>query len=167
MYLNLLSSTSDSNYRLPDISGLAAQVEVRSPYLDYRMVEFATRLPHQYKVADPSSSQTNKYLPKVFYEELVGKEIAWARKKGMGFNLRWQYSIVNDPNYRAAFKCAYDALDTAGIDSEAFRSAWKQYIADMRAGIEYPAAAGEMMMGFMLGMWLSRISPAETILKTG
>ncbi len=167
MYLNLLSSTSDSNYRLPDISGLATQVEVRSPYLDHRLVEFAARLPHQYKVADPFSPQTNKYLPKVFYERLVGKEIAWTRKKGMGFNLRWQYNIVNDPNYRAAFKNAYDDLDTAGIDSDAFRSAWKQYIADMGAGIEYPLSAGEMMMGFMLGRWLSRTPAAETITETG
>ncbi len=167
MYLNLLCSTSDSNYRLPDISGLAAQVEVRSPYLDYRLIEFAARLPHQYKVADPFSPKTNKYLPKLFYEKLVGKEIAWARKKGMGFNLRWQNNIVDDPNYRTAFVRAYDALDQAGIDSESYRSAWKQFIADLCAGVKLRASAGDMMLGFMLGMWLSHTSPAETMIKSG
>lgn len=163
MYMNLLCSTSDSNYRLPDISGLAAQIEVRSPYLDYRMVDFAAHLPHQFKVGDPASPDSNKYLPKVFYEKLVGKEIAWARKKGMGHNLRWQYNIVEDPSFRAAFESAYDALDKGNIDSTPFRSAWQQYIKEMNSGIEFPAAANEMMAGFMLGMWLSRITSTEAL----
>lgn len=162
MYLNLLSSTSDSNYRLPDISGLAAQVEVRSPYLDYRVVEFAAQLPHQYKVGDPHSPGQNKYLPKVFYEKLVGKEIAWARKKGMGYNLRWHHSIVEDEGFQAAFERAYDALDAAGMDAGSYRGAWKKYSADMRAGNEFPVTADEMMAGFMFGSWLSRVPQAET-----
>ena len=41
MHRALIVSTSDANYRLPDITGYAAQVEVRSPFLDHRMVEFA------------------------------------------------------------------------------------------------------------------------------
>ncbi len=164
MYLNLLSSTGDSNYRLPDISGLAAQVEVRSPYLDHRMIEFAAQLPHQFKVGDPSSSSANKYLPKIFYEKLVGKEIAWSRKKGMGFNLRWDKSIASDVNFLKTFECAYAALDAAGLDATPFRRAWQKYIAEKLAGIEFPATAGEMMSGFMFGMWLSRVPPAEAAL---
>lgn len=167
MYVNLLCSTSDSNYRLPDISGLAAQVEVRSPYLDYQMVDFAARLPHQFKVGDPNSPTENKYLPKVFYEKLVGKEIAWARKKGMGYNLRWQYNIVEDENFRTAFVHAYDTLESTGLDANPFRDAWKQYVNDMNAGIEFPISADAMMAGFMLGMWLSRTFPAEVVTQSG
>jgi asparagine synthase (glutamine-hydrolysing) len=164
MYLNLLSSTSDSNYRLPDISGLAAQVEVRSPYLDYRMVEFAARLPHQFKVGDPSTPGSSKYLPKVFYEKQLGKEIAWSRKKGMGFNLRWDRSIAKDTSFRVTFERAYAALDKAGIETTLFREAWQEYTTDKLAGTEYPATAGEMMAGFMLGMWINRVPPANALL---
>jgi asparagine synthase (glutamine-hydrolysing) len=161
MYLNLLSSTSDSNYRLPDISGLAAQVEVRSPFLDYRMVEFAAHVPHQFKIGNPNSPDKNKYLPKVFYERLLGKEIAWARKKGMGFNLRWHHSIVDDNEFHKSFEYAYTMLDRAGINSQNFRNAWEKYIADMNNDIEYPLSASEMMAGFMFGFWLSRENHAE------
>ncbi len=166
MYLNLLCSTSDSNYRLPDISGLAAQVEVRSPYLDYRMVEFAARLPHQYKVANPSSPQMNKYLPKLFYEKLIGKEVAWTSKKGMGFNLRWHINIVEDIDFHESFDRAYNVLESAGLSFSTSRTAWKNYIKDMQAGVQFPASAGEMMAGFMLGMWLCRPAASELVSRS-
>ena len=53
-------------HKLPDIAGLSAQVEVRSPYLDHRMVEFAAILPHRYKVDLMSLRPQSKYLPKRF-----------------------------------------------------------------------------------------------------
>jgi asparagine synthase (glutamine-hydrolysing) len=160
MFLRLALGGSDSNFRIPDISGLAAQVEVRSPYFDHRLVEFAARLPHQYKIGDPDNGHLNKYLPKVFYEKLVGKEIAWTSKKGMGYNLRWDESIAMAPEFKDAFISAYDNLDHNGLDSGHFRRAWGEYIAQKLGGVKFPATAGEMMSGFMLGEWLRRVHPA-------
>lgn len=156
MFIALASSASDSNYRLPDISGLAAQIEVRSPFLDYRMVEFASHLPHKYKVSKLFSPHGNKFLPKRYYERHVPREIVWSRKKGMGWNLRWDRSIAYEPDFMKAFADAYDALDKRGIPSASFRSAWNKYIDNVRAGTEYPAEAGVMMNGFMLGVWVER-----------
>jgi asparagine synthase (glutamine-hydrolysing) len=154
MFVEVSLSTTDANYRLPDISGLNAQVEVRSPYLDHRMVEFAARLPHRFKVADPQNPRQNKYLPKMYYERLVGRDLAWSAKKGMGYNLRWDKSIASDPAFLEAFAAAYDAIDRVGIDSEPYRKAWTAYIDEKRNGIEFPPSAEVMMNGFMLGEWL-------------
>lgn len=148
MFSGLTCVAVDANYRIPDISGLAAQVEVRSPFLDYRLVEFAERLPHQYKIANPQSPHSNKYLPKVYYERFVPKDIAWSRKKGMGMNLRWDQSIIHDLAFRQEFSNAYHALDQAGIDSAQAREAWAQNLQGNRQ------FEGQMMAGFMLGMWL-------------
>ena len=157
MYQNLTCSTMDSNFRLPDVSGLAAQVEVRSPYLDYRMVEFAARLQHKYKVGDPRTPSLNKYLPKKYYERLVGKEIAYMGKRGMGYNLRWDKSIAHDTKFVSAFEQAFLNIEEAGIDTNTYRDSWQSYMREKNNGVEFPASADKMMAGFMLGMWLSRI----------
>lgn len=157
MFLALVCSTSDSNYRLPDISGLATQVEVRSPYLDYRMVEYAACLPHRFKVGNLFSPTHNKYLPKKYYENMVPPDIAWSRKKGMGSNLRWDRNIIQDSRFEKAFRDAYTVLDQNGIETKRFRSAWNQY----RAGEQQNG--GLMMSGFMLGNWILRTTAPSRI----
>lgn len=150
VFMNLTCSAGEANYRLPDISGLAAQVEVRSPYLDYRMVEFAARLPHKYKVGNLFSPTFNKFLPKTYYGRYVPSEISFSRKKGMGANLRWDLSIRENPTFLDAFQRAFVTIDHAGMDSSPYRQAWKNY----RDGDGNEA--GVMLTGFMLGEWLNR-----------
>lgn len=154
MFVALGCSGFDGNFRIPDISGMAAQVEVRSPYLDYRMVEFAARLPHQYKVGNVFSSAKNKYLPKRYYEQFVPKDIAWSRKKGMAWNMRWDRSMAHDPTFLATFESIWQFMDRIGVDTGHFRAAWKGYIDDYRRGAEFSGHAKVMMTGFMLGSWL-------------
>ena len=148
--MNLTCNAGEANYRLPDISGLAAQVEVRSPYLDYRMVEFAARLPHRFKVGKLFSPTHNKFLPKTYYGRYVPPEISFSRKKGMGANLRWDISIRDNPAFLEAFEKSFATIDQVGMDSSSFRQAWSDY----RKG--NMGEAGLMMTGFMLGEWFRR-----------
>jgi asparagine synthase (glutamine-hydrolysing) len=148
MFTDLTCNSNDANYRLPDISGLAAQVEVRSPYLDYRMVEFAARLPHRYKLASFFQPAYNKYLPKVYYNRHVPDEIAWSRKKGMGWNLRWDLSVRENPKFAQMFDQAYSALERSALNAAPYRQAWARYLNGDAS------LAGLMMAGFMLGAWL-------------
>ncbi len=150
MFMDLTCSSSEANFRLPDISGLAAQVEVRSPFLDYRMVEFAARLPQRYKLASFFRPIYNKYLPKVYYNRYAPNEIAWSRKKGMGWNLRWDLSVRNDPRFERAFENAYAALDHSAVNAAPYRRAWSSY----KSG--NAEAAALMMTGFMLGAWFAQ-----------
>lgn len=155
MFNALTSGAVDSNYRLPDISGLAAQVEVRSPFLDYRMVQFAARLPHRFKVTRSFRKTRTKYLPRQYYLRYVPEDIAYSPKKGMGANLRWDLDIVRDRKFGKRFNEAFDALDDAGLRSQRFRSAFAGYAADVKAGRAVVSRhAGVMMNGFMLGAWL-------------
>lgn len=155
MFNALTSGAADSNYRLPDISGLAAQVEVRSPFLDHRMVQFAARLPHRFKVARSFRKTPTKYLPRQYYLRYVPEDIAYSPKKGMGANLRWDLNIVRDKIFGKRFGEAFDALDEAGLQSQRFRSAFAGYAADVKAGRAVISRhAAVMMNGFMLGAWL-------------
>jgi len=156
MLVSLRYSGADANLRIPDISGLAAQVEVRSPFLDYRMVEFAARLPHRYKVGNVFSAKRNKLLPKLYYQRHVPADIAWSPKKGMGWNLRWDRSIADDPEFTGAFEHAWRAIDRIGMNSRPFSDAWRGYVTEFRKGVCFPAHARMMMNGLMLGTWLAQ-----------
>jgi asparagine synthase (glutamine-hydrolysing) len=154
-FMSLRYFACDGNLRLPDIAGMLAQVEVRSPFLDHRMVEFAARLPSSLKVGDVKDASRNKLLPKVFYERLVPAERVWLRKSGMGSNIHFGNRFADDPAYLSSFSEALQSIEAAGLRSSAFAAAHEAFVRDVEAGIQYPASAGTMMSGFMLGRWLT------------
>jgi len=156
MYAAIFYNTRDANYRLPDISGLAAQVEVRSPFLDFRLVEFAARLPHRFKIGNLLSSE-NKYLPRKYYQRYVPKEIAWGRKRGMGANLRWDRKIIEDAKYIEQFSLAYETVQNFGINIAAIKREWENVLA------KRPSKTSLMMRGFMLGSWLQLTKEENTV----
>lgn len=154
MYRDLLYSAADTNFRLADITGYSAQVEVRSPYLDFEVVEFAARLPHHLKLGPGRDGLTAKWLPRQLYASLVGEELAWAPKRGMGANLRWDRQIANDREFGREVSLSFDALEGYGISPRDYRSAYESYQQDYLAGQDYSNSAGTVMAGFMLGSWL-------------
>lgn len=154
MYRDLFYSAADTNFRLADITGYSAQVEVRSPYLDFEVVEFAARLPHHLKVGPGRDDLTAKWLPKRFYASMVGEELAWAPKRGMGANLRWDRQIANDREFGQEVRLSIDALEGYGISPRDYRSAYDKYQQDYLTGQDYSNSAGTVMAGFMLGSWL-------------
>lgn len=157
MHRALTVSTADTNYRLPDITGYAAAVEVRSPFLDYRMVEFSARLPHRFKVGRHQQRLRAKFLPRRSYERLVGADIAWAPKRGMGDNLNWQCEFVSNPKFQEALERSFRQLPIAGIDARPFDLAYQQFLASVSRGDRSFPSAGTMMNGFMLGAWIDRV----------
>jgi asparagine synthase (glutamine-hydrolysing) len=69
-----------------DKMSMAASIESRVPFMDYRLVEFANRLPSALKVA----GGTGKALVKDFARTLLPAEIVDQRKSGFGVPLaRW------------------------------------------------------------------------------
>lgn len=145
---------AEANLRLPDITGLRAQVEVRSPFLDYRMVEFAARLPGAFKVGSARDAGKVKLLPKRVYERFVPRDIAWSAKKGMAMNVKFDFD--GDPAFQAMGQQALDGVEAAGLEAGHFRAALAQLTRDFRAGNLLSAAAGTAMAGVMLGLWLAR-----------
>jgi asparagine synthase (glutamine-hydrolysing) len=157
MFAGLFIGSVDGNYRLPDISGLQAQVEVRSPLLDYRFVEFASKLPTHLKIGNVNKATSNKWILKRLYEKYVPKDIAWARKKGMGWNIKWDHSFVNDPNYIKIFEQTMDACEIRGIDTLAYRQAFEQYQVEKRKDMmSAPPCGSVMAIALMQGQWLLR-----------
>jgi asparagine synthase (glutamine-hydrolysing) len=155
MFESMLWWNRDGNFRVPDISGLAGQVEVRSPFFDHRVVEFAARLPHRYKVNRLFSPEGNKFLPRHAYREMMPSEVANAPKRGMGSGIS-PVSFVEDPKSVERFFSAYDRLEEAGLDDGTGKRAWRSFQEALRTGGNRAPYSGPMMTRFMLAAWLER-----------
>lgn len=78
LYLEMKTYLSDQLLPITDKTSMAHSLEVRTPFLDYRLVEFEAGVPPQLKVR----GLTTKYLLKKAVVDLVPKEIIWRKKQG-------------------------------------------------------------------------------------
>jgi asparagine synthase (glutamine-hydrolysing) len=69
-----------------DRASMLNGLEVRAPFLDYKLVAWASGLPHQYKM----KGLTTKYILKKLMENKVPRDIVWRKKQGFAMPLaRW------------------------------------------------------------------------------
>jgi asparagine synthase (glutamine-hydrolysing) len=76
----LLSETLASNLHSADCNGMAHSIETRFPYLDYRLVDWAVRLPNHALVHDGWM----KYILRCATKDIVPDQIRWRVDK-VGF----------------------------------------------------------------------------------
>ncbi len=88
-YTGLMLENAHSTTIIGDVTGMANSVEIRSPFLDYRLAEFAAALPVKYKVKSLFSKKYNKYIIKKGAESFLPKEIIYGKKAGFGYNINW------------------------------------------------------------------------------
>lgn len=77
LYLDTQLLLSGNNLVKPDRMGMAVSIEARTPFLDYRMMEFAFRMPGELKLRDG----VTKYLYKKAVAPLIGEELAYRKKQ--------------------------------------------------------------------------------------
>lgn len=77
LYLDMQLLLSGNNLVKPDRMGMAVSLEARTPFLDYRMMEFAFRMPGDLKLKDG----VTKYLYKKAVAPLIGERLAYRSKQ--------------------------------------------------------------------------------------
>ncbi len=77
LYIDMQLLLSGNNLVKPDRMGMAVSLEARTPFLDYRMMEFAFRMPGNLKLRNGET----KYLYKKAVSGLIGEELAYRRKQ--------------------------------------------------------------------------------------
>lgn len=155
MFNGLYTSSSQGNYILPDVIGSQYAVESRSPLLDYRLVEFAAKLPDHYKIHDPLTSQENKWILKKLYEKYVPKEIVWSKKKGMGWNIRYDISFASDPQFISRANKYFEDMCQNNLKFFSYKKDLEQYINEKTIQKKFATAAGcRAVTAFMQSAWL-------------
>jgi asparagine synthase (glutamine-hydrolysing) len=97
-----------------DRASMMVSLEVRAPFLDNDVVEFARRIPHRYKYRD---GQT-KYLLKKALESVLPGEIVHRKKKGFGVPLTRWLKDWHEP---------VNALSLPAPDTDWVRSQWREH----------------------------------------
>src|SRR5690606_3681744 len=77
LYIDMMLLLSGNNLVKPDRMGMAVSLEARTPFLDYRMMEFAFRMPGSLKLRDGIT----KYLYKKAVAPLIGDNLAYRKKQ--------------------------------------------------------------------------------------
>jgi len=77
LYIDTMLLLSGNNLVKPDRMGMAASIENRAPFLDYRMVELAFKMPGELKLKNGET----KYIYKKAVSKLIGKHLAYRKKQ--------------------------------------------------------------------------------------
>ena len=77
LFLDMQLLLSGNNLVKPDRMGMAVSLEARTPFLDYRMMEFAFRMPGELKL----KNGVTKYLYKKAVVPLIGDDLAYRKKQ--------------------------------------------------------------------------------------
>lgn len=77
LFLDMQLLLSGNNLVKPDRMGMAVSLEARTPFLDYRMMEFAFRMPGDLKLRKGET----KYLYKKAVVDLIGVDLAYRKKQ--------------------------------------------------------------------------------------
>lgn len=77
LFLDMQLLLSGNNLVKPDRMGMAVSLEARTPFLDYRMMEFAFRMPGELKLKDG----VTKYIYKKAVAPLIGEHLAYRKKQ--------------------------------------------------------------------------------------
>jgi asparagine synthase (glutamine-hydrolysing) len=93
-FLEMRSTLPDELLMYADKLSMAHSLEVRVPYLDKDVVEYAERLPPEFKVRNGSQ----KWLHRKVCETIVPKKILTRKKRGFGVNVvdDWFRSALGD-----------------------------------------------------------------------
>jgi asparagine synthase (glutamine-hydrolysing) len=101
MRLDLGFMLADGYLQKVDVATMAMSLEARCPFIDYRLVEWAMKLPLKYKIR----GQQTKYLLKKVLSRHLPADLVYRPKRGFGVPVaqwlrgplrEWTYSLVND-----------------------------------------------------------------------
>lgn len=115
--------TNNLLYKM-DSASMANSLEVRTPYLDYRLVEFCVNLPKQFKI----NNGTQKYLMKKLLERYIPHDLVYRKKWGFPAPVGdWLYK---DLRYMIDKWLSKEKLSSIGIlDEKMVNKVLKEFLA--------------------------------------
>lgn len=129
MYGDLMYAHQFGVVAMADQSGMAHGLEIRAPYLDHKLVEFAASLPVNLKVRSVWRKHLNKYIVKKALECILPTENIYRRKMGFGYAIRYDRWLRKEWRGKAE-KILFDGhLQGLDLFNMAFiRRLWEEFL---------------------------------------
>ncbi len=105
-----------------DIASMASSLEVRNPFLDHELIEFAATLPSEFKLC----GRSRKHLLKHAFADLLPQETIAVRKRGFGVPLAsWLRGRWQEPALAALWDSPLP--DSGWIDPKGLQTLWNEH----------------------------------------
>ncbi len=86
-WIGLMTENAHSITISTDLPSMVYSIETRAPFLDYRVIELAFNIDAHRKISKKDGRANNKLILKQAFEELIPKDILYAKKKGFGYGI--------------------------------------------------------------------------------
>jgi asparagine synthase (glutamine-hydrolysing) len=116
---------------IPDIGGMSYSMELRSPFLHHKVIEFAATLPANFKVKDTKNPIYNKFLLKELACDYLDRDDVYAQKYGYGYFIN-TYTLI-----KTKWKSEVESLifslvikDTGLFNISHVKNLWGRFLVD-------------------------------------
>jgi asparagine synthase (glutamine-hydrolysing) len=124
LYFQLMSFNQHGTTMLSDVAGMSKGLEIRSPFLNHALIEFAASLPIDFLVPSLANPKHNKAIVKKHLALSMPDDIVYARKFGFGYALTYRDLLSRSWRPAAeAFVAKGRYLDLGIFSPEAARAA--------------------------------------------
>lgn len=138
-YRDLFYTKIPRALRFNDRISMAYSTELREPFLDYRMVEFAFSQPKEYKI----SNEVQKFLIRKILKEIAPKDLSYAPKRPLQTPQReWLGNELKDFTEENLEKLRYSKASD-WFNFEEIQKEWKNY------------QAGDNQSSFHIWQWIN------------
>ena len=93
-YADLMVCHQHGHCVIPDISGMVHGLEMRSPFLDHTVLEFAAALPQRDLAPFPYRPRDAKRITKRFLDRLLPPDLVYAPKVGFGYGVSFASQLT-------------------------------------------------------------------------
>ncbi len=107
---HITHKTLNNILQYEDVSSMRQSIEIRSPFMDYRLMEFAFSIPNDLKF--------KKGITKIIQRETIGKSLPDSitkNRKKIGFNTPFTEYVSGDPSFKSYI---LDTLNSASFSSK-------------------------------------------------
>jgi len=131
LFMDLLVRCNHGISSIPDIGGMSHSVEVRSPFLHHKIIEFAATLPTDYKIKSSKNPLLNKFLLKELACDYLQKDDVYIQKYGYGYFIN-SYTLMKTVWRNDVENSIFDPLikDSGFFNMKNIKTFWEEFLLD-------------------------------------
>ena len=111
-----------------DVAWSINSMELRTPFLNKNILDFACSLPIDYKIKSYREKKENKYILKNVLEKYLPTELVYFRKMGFWYNVKYEDLIFNEENKKNINHYIENIIPKISYyDKKRVKNIWERY----------------------------------------